>query len=74
MVNGINYITDEKGNKTGIILDLIAFRKHKVKAVDVIIALSELQELIDNTIDKGNSKNWDLAKKQLKGLNDITNK
>lgn len=69
MVEGINYITDEKGNETGIILDLVAFRKHKVMASDVINALTGLQELIDRA-DKGSKKtnNWDLAKKQLQDL------
>jgi len=69
MIDGINIITDEKGNEKGIILDLIAFRKHHVKATDVIQALSGLQELIDNAgIDTRKSSNWDKAKEQLKNL------
>ncbi|MES2874136.1 MAG: hypothetical protein V4708_10470 [Bacteroidota bacterium] len=69
MVEGINFITDEKGNEKGIILDLIAFKKHKIKASDVLNALSGLQDLIDGagSSDK-KSTNWDLAKEQLKGL------
>ena len=69
MVEGLNYITDEKGNETGILLDLVAFKKHKIKASDVLNALSGLQELIDGagSSDK-KSINWDLAKEKLKAL------
>ena len=69
MVEGINYITDEKGNKTGVILDLIALSRNNVMASDVLDSLSGLQKLIDQA---GNSdrknKNWDHAKEQLKDL------
>ena len=69
MLEGINYITDEKGNEKGIILDLIAFKKHNIKESDVFKALSGLQELIDRAgTDQKKAGNWDLAKEQLKGL------
>lgn len=69
MVEGINYITDEKGNETGIILDLIAFKKNNIKESDVLMALSGLQALIDRAgIDQKKAGNWDLAKEQLKDL------
>jgi len=69
MVEGINYITDEKGNEKGIILDLIAFKKHNIKESDVLKALSGLQESIDRAgIDQKKAGNWDLAKEELKGL------
>jgi len=69
MVEGINYITDEKGNEKGIILDLIAFKKYNIKESDVLKALSGLQELIDRAgIDQKKAGNWDLAKEQLKDL------
>lgn len=69
MVQGINYITDEKGNETGIILDLVSFKKNNVKASEVINALSELQQLIDQagSLSK-KSSNWDLAKEKLKDI------
>ena len=69
MVEGINYITDDKGNNTGVILDLIALRRNNVMASDVLEALSGLQELIDQAgnSDKKN-KTWDHAKEQLKDL------
>ncbi len=69
MVQGINYITDEKGNETGIILDLVSFNKNNVKASAVINALSELQRLIDQagSVNK-KSSNWDLAKEKLKEI------
>jgi hypothetical protein len=69
MVEGINFITDEKGNEKGILLDLIAFKKHNVKALDVLNALSGLQELIDKAgIDNKKVSNWELAKEELKNL------
>lgn len=70
MIQGINYITDEKGKQTGIILDLISLNKHKIKASEVIEELSDLQLLIDQA-DAGNKKsnNWDIAKEKLKDLN-----
>lgn len=69
MIDGINFITDEKGKETGIILDLEAFKKHNVKASDVIQALSGLQQLIDNAgIGNHKTSNWDRAKEQLKNL------
>lgn len=69
MVQGINYITDEKGNETGIILDLVSFKKNNVKASEVINALSKLQQLIDQagSLSK-KSSNWDLAKEKLKDI------
>ena len=70
MVEGINYITDENGNETGIILDLIAFKKHNIKEPDVLKALSGLQKLIDRAgTDNKKASNWDFAKEQLKNLN-----
>jgi len=70
MIEGINFITDEKGNEKGIILDLAAFKKHNVKASEVLTALSGLQGLIDKAgMDTRKAGNWDLAKEQLKKLN-----
>jgi len=69
MIEGINYITDEKCNITGIILDLIALSRNNVRASDVLYSLSGIQELIDqagNSVKK--NKNWDHAKEQLKDL------
>ncbi|MEJ7692048.1 hypothetical protein [Daejeonella sp.] len=69
MIEGIKFITDEKGNQKGIILELPALKKHKVKASEVIEALSGLQELIDNAeLDTQKASNWDLAKEHLKNL------
>lgn len=68
-MEGINYITDDKGNTTGILLDLIAFRKRGVTASEILNELSRLQELIDKaaTENKGTS-NWATAKEKLKNL------
>lgn len=68
-MEGINFITDEKGNEKGILLDLIAFKKYNVKAADVLDALSGLQQLIDKAgIDNKKARSWELAKEELKNL------
>lgn len=75
MVQGINYITDEKGKETGIILDLISLKKHNVKASEVINALSELQRLIDQAGSGSKKANdWNLAKERLKDIKHQTDK
>ena len=69
MINGINFITDEKGNEKGIILDLIAFKKHNITAAEVLNALSGLQQLIDKAgTNQKPVSDWDLAKEELKNL------
>lgn len=68
-MTGINFITDEKGNKTGIILDLLALKKENIKASEVLDSLSGLQELIDQAgSDNKKANTWDLAKEKLKNL------
>jgi hypothetical protein len=69
MIEGINFVTDDKGKEKALILDLMAFKKNNVKASDVINALSGLQELIDKAgVNTKPSGTWDLAKKELKNL------
>ncbi|MES3018370.1 MAG: hypothetical protein V4721_11345 [Bacteroidota bacterium] len=69
MIEGIKFITDEKGRQKGIILELPALKKHKIKATEVFEALAGLQDLIDNAeIDTQKTSNWDLAKENLKNL------
>ncbi len=69
MVNGINFITDEKGQETGIILDLLAFKKDNIKASEVLDSLAGLQQLIDQAgSDNKKANNWALAKEKLKNL------
>ncbi|SKB83739.1 hypothetical protein [Daejeonella lutea] len=69
MIEGINFITDEKGHQKGIILDLPVLKKHKIKASEVIEALSGLQQLIDNAEhDSKEAGNWGSAKETLKNL------
>lgn len=69
MIKGINFITDEKGNEKGIILDLVVLKKEDIKAEDVFNALKNLQQLIDDA-DPGKIRinDWDLAKEKLKNL------
>lgn len=70
MVNGINFITDEKGNNKAILLDLLVFKKEGIKADAIMDALADLQQLIDEAGVKNKSANsWDLAKEKLKNLN-----
>ena len=70
MIEGINFITDEKGRQKGIILDLPVLKKHNIKASEVIEALSDLQQLIDNAEpDTKKAVNWGSAKESLKNLN-----
>ncbi len=69
MIEGIKFITDEKGRQKGIILELPALKKHRIKAMEVFEALAGLQDLIDNAeIDTQKTSNWDLAKENLKNL------
>lgn len=69
MVNGINFITDEKGNNNAILLDLLVFKKEGIKADAIMDALADLQQLIDEAGVKNKSANsWDLAKEKLKNL------
>ncbi len=66
-MNGLKYITDEKGNQTGILLDLTVFRKENIKAVDVLNSLEDLQQLIDNAgNDQRVTSDWERAKDKLK--------
>ena len=70
IVNGINFITDEKGNNNAILLDLLVFKKEGIKADAIMDALADLQQLIDEAGVKNKSANsWDLAKEKLKNLN-----
>ncbi len=70
MIEGINFITDERGNNKAIILDLIRFKKDGVQDKAVFEALVNLQQLIDNAVTEKKSGNtWDQAKEKLKKLN-----
>ncbi|HEY1010576.1 MAG: hypothetical protein ACO1NS_07965 [Daejeonella sp.] len=69
MVNGINFITDEKGKQIGIILDLQTFKRNNVQASEVLNSLSGLQDLIDQAGPDGKKdNNWDAAKKKLNSM------
>lgn len=69
MLEGIKFITDEKGKQKGIILELPVLKENSVKASEVFEALSGLQELIDSAeIETKKASNWDLAKEHLKNL------
>ena len=69
MIKGVNFITDEKGNQKGILLDIIVFRKENIKATDVLNSLQDLQQWIDNSgDDQSLASDWDHAKDKLKNF------
>lgn len=69
MINGINFITDDKGNKKAILLDLILFKKEGINADIILKELACLQQLIDEASVENKSINtWDQAKEKLKNL------
>lgn len=69
MINGINFITDDKGNKKAILLDLILFKKEGINADVILKELACLQQLIDDASVENKSINtWDQAKEKLKNL------
>ena len=69
MINGINFITDEKGNNKAILLDLVQFRKEGIGESAVFEALSGLQQLIDHAgLENKAANSWDKAREKLKNL------
>lgn len=69
MINGINFITDEKGNNKAILLDLVQFRKEGIGESAVFEALSGLQQLIDHAgLENKAVNSWEKAREKLKNL------
>ncbi len=69
MIDGINFITDERGNTKAILLDLKQFKKDNVSATSILNSLSDLQQLINDAgVEKEAPNTWELAKEKLKGL------
>ncbi len=69
MINGINFITDEKGKNKAILLDLVQFRKEGIGESAVFEALSGLQQLIDNAgLENKAANSWEQARENLKKL------
>lgn len=69
MINGINFITDEKGNNKAILLDLVQFRKEGIRELAVFEALSGLQQLIDQAgLENKAVNSWEKAREKLKNL------
>ncbi|WP_304064341.1 hypothetical protein [Pedobacter glucosidilyticus] len=65
MTAGISMITDDKGNNKALIIDLLYLKKANIKAEEVLKGLANLQELIDNTLEKPQQNTWDTAKEKL---------
>ncbi|WP_306550706.1 hypothetical protein [Daejeonella sp.] len=69
MIDGINLITDERGNTKAILLDLKQFKKDNVSATSILNSLSDLQQMINDAgVEKEAPNTWELAKEKLKGL------
>ena len=69
MINGINFITDEKGKNKAILLDLVQLRKEGIGESAVFEALSGLQQLIDNAgLENKAANSWEQARENLKKL------
>ena len=72
-MEGINIITDEKGNNKALILDLILFKKNNIKAEKILEELKDLQKWIDETeeLKKSANNTWEAAKSRLNQLKDL---
>jgi len=72
-MEGINIITDEKGNNKALILDLILFKKNNIKSEIVLEQLKDLQKWIDETGEqtKPNDNTWEAAKSKLNQLKEL---
>ena len=69
MIDGINLITDERGNTKAVLLDLKQFKKDNVSATSILNSLSDLQQMINDAgVEKEAPNTWELAKEKLKGL------
>jgi hypothetical protein len=67
MIDGINFITDENGNRKAILLDLIQFKKDGISAESVFDSLSDLQQMINEAgLVKKAPNTWEIAKEKLK--------
>ena len=68
-MNGINIVTDEKGNTKALMLDLVYFKKENIDAAAVIKGLADLQQWIDESAAPGKKENdWESAKSKLAQL------
>ncbi|WP_353132835.1 hypothetical protein [Pseudopedobacter sp.] len=71
-MNGINLVTDEKGNTKALMLDLVYFKKENINAKSVMEALSNLQQLIDESVVANKKDNdWESAKSKLEQLKNL---
>ncbi|MFD1628807.1 hypothetical protein [Pseudopedobacter beijingensis] len=70
-MNGINIITDEKGNTKALMLDLIYFKREGISADKVLESLAQLQQWIDETpVAQKKDNSWESAKAKLEQLKD----
>ncbi|TAF44284.1 MAG: hypothetical protein EAZ51_03600 [Sphingobacteriales bacterium] len=70
-MNGIKYVTNEKAEIKAVILDIEQFKLDGISAADVLLRLSDLQQIINNAPQKNKKENtsWKEAKKALDVLN-----
>ncbi len=69
-MNGIKYVSNEKGEINAIILDVSQFKIDGIAASEVLEALNGLQQIIDSATVKNKKEAtlWDEAKKNLEKL------
>ena len=68
-MDGVNIITDDKGNNKAIILDLLILKQKNIKAAEVVQSLSNLQKLIDDVqVGQPKENNWEAAKSKLSDI------
>ena len=61
-MSGVNYITDESGHKTALVIDLAKLRE--VRSKDELF--EELEDLVDIVLREDEpSEDWDKAKEDL---------
>ena len=71
-MNGINIVTDEKGNTKALMLDLVYFKKENIDAETVIKGLAGLQQWIDESAATAKKENdWESAKSKLEQLKNL---
>ncbi len=68
-MNGINYVTNEQGNVKALLLDLVKFKNDGTKAEEILKALNNLQQLINEAgVEEKAIKSWNSEKEKLKNL------
>jgi hypothetical protein len=69
-MNGINFVTNENGFNTAILIDLNILRKKQIEGrtvADYIASLEDIEDIIDVELSRTDkSDNWETVKHRLK--------